>query len=75
MWDSRDVKARVLEAFINICIRDPSQIQNAKSLLNQAFARGDEISAMNFIKELIQEEYKLEVLILVLFLIPLKVVQ
>ena len=60
MWDSRDVKARVLEAFINICIRDPSQIQNAKSLLNQAFARGDEISAMNFIKELIQEEYKLE---------------
>ena len=60
MWDSKDIKARVLEAFINICIKEPSQIQNAKSLLNQAFARGDEISALNFIKELIQEEYKQE---------------
>ena len=58
MWNSPEVKNRVLEAFIDICVKDPNQIKVGKNLVSHAFSKGDPISALNFIKSLIEEEYK-----------------
>lgn len=58
MGDSPAVRHRVLAAFVDICLKDSSQLRVGRNLVGMAFKRGDDADALSFIKTLLVEEAK-----------------
>ena len=56
------IRSMVLQSVCDICVRDASQIPKAKELVNHAFKLGppENVSAVIFLKNLIEEETKIE---------------
>ncbi|EAY20904.1 hypothetical protein TVAG_437300 [Trichomonas vaginalis G3] len=61
MSDSRLIRKRVLQSFVDICCRDSSQLRVSRNLVQMAFKRGDDEDALDFILKLMVEENKMDV--------------